>query len=703
MTDVLPDSALDGFSVLTQQWRSASAAAHVARDRGGDTVLVVVPHPELTRSSVLRRRFRAEAELAARAAGPWVAPVREAGEARLVTGFRPALALDTAVTRHGPLPAPALRVLGSALAESLARLHTLVSVHRGLAPHTVHLAADGPVLTGFGPLGAATRVDPVGPRLTLGFLTPEQVARQTPGPASDVFVLGLLLVYAATGGGPFATATANEIAEADAALDDVPREVRPLLDRCLSKDPAGRPTPGEIAAELAPDGAAALLAQGWLSGPVTAELAEQAATILASEPPAGPRTLVDAPPPVDDAPDESVPPRPLGRRHLLTGAAALVVGAGGGWALGHGTRGSGPAAARPAPRSSRVPGTAPTALWHYKAVETGALAVNWRDSRVILPLIGQLVGLDARTGKVRWSKDAGIDSDVAVIHDDLVLGGTYRGLVRLSAETGSIKDTDTKYTLVEKFLAQDGPRVWFMAAPGLVCYDAAERTEVWHTRLPKVYTSDMKAVLGRDTLYLQAYPKPDDAPKGKARFAALDRDTGKITWEKTVGGVGADAHAWISPEGVLHAEETKWARLSAWDMDSGKKLQTYKSDADIPLSKPRAMLWHGNALYVTSATSGDVYRFTSDGDLRWVSQAQGDLFSTVTYADLAMVDSGDLLLRLDQQSVVAIAPDTGRPLWVFQGVGEAELDNGLWRVSAGSRTAVFSREFGKHYFALPIG
>ncbi|WP_327579260.1 MULTISPECIES: hypothetical protein [unclassified Streptomyces] len=63
----------------------------------------------------------------------------------------------------------------------------------------------------------------------------------------------------------------------------------------------------------------------------------------------------------------------------------------------------------------------------------------------------------------------------------------------------------------------------------------------------------------------------------------------------------------------------------------------------------------------------------------------------------------NLLLRLDQQSVVAIAPNTGRPLWVFQGVGEAEFDNGLWRVSAGSRTAVFSREFGKHDFALPIG
>ncbi|MCZ0982731.1 hypothetical protein O1L60_37920 [Streptomyces diastatochromogenes] len=181
--------------------------------------------PRLAASRTVRRRLRAEAGLGARASGPWTVPVWPLTDDCFVTAYRPALPLDVAVTRHGPLPEHALRILGAALAETLTRLHTLVPAHQGLAPHTVQLASDGPRLTGFGPLGAATAVglDGTEPRLTLGYLTPEQVARQAPGPASDVFVLGLLLVYAATGGGPFPAATPEALASADAELGGVPR------------------------------------------------------------------------------------------------------------------------------------------------------------------------------------------------------------------------------------------------------------------------------------------------------------------------------------------------------------------------------------------------------------------------------------------------------------------------------------------------
>ncbi|MET7845448.1 PQQ-binding-like beta-propeller repeat protein [Streptomyces sp. NPDC005356] len=701
---------IEGLTVLARRWHGAATTAYVARDRHGDTVLAVVPHPELMRSPALRRRFREECSLAQRAAGPWVAPVRETRDDLLVTGYRPALPLHASVTRHGPLSESAVRILGGALAETLVRLHTLVPLHQGLTPHTVQLTVEGPLLTGFGPLGAATRVDtgsPGHPRLTLGFLTPEQVVRDTPGPASDVFVLGLLLVYAATGAGPFAAATADAVAEADAALDDVPTRLRPLLARCLEKDPAQRPTPGEVADQLAPSGAAALLSEGWLTGPVMAELAEEAATVLSSEPPPGPPTLVNPTPSEGPTARPPAPTRPTPvhtRRALLTGTAGVVLGAGGGWALGQRAGGDRPAA-RPVTRPSRVTGTAPTALWHYKAVEQGRPALMWQDSLVILPLIGQVVALDARTGKVRWSKDLLADGDIAPIGGDLLIAATWQGLVRVSARTGTVKDRDTAYPNVQGILAHDGRHVWFVARSGLVCYDAMERAEVWHSALPRNYSDEMKVVVGRDALYLQCFPAPDSQEKGKARFAVVDRRTGKIGWEGPVDGILARSHAWISAEGMLYAEGTheKWPPLTSYDLRTRKKLRTYKSELGTDLTRPRAVLQQGDALYATNPLS-TVNRYdTEDGTLRWSSPAPGDVSDSGDFADLAAVTSGDLVLHLDWRSVTAIDSRTGKPVWVFQGIGEPENDGLMWQVTSDARTTVFARESGKHYFALPIG
>ncbi|MGC5410792.1 PQQ-binding-like beta-propeller repeat protein, partial [Streptomyces sp. DT225] len=99
------------------------------------------------------------------------------------------------------------------------------------------------------------------------------------GPASDLFVLGLLLAYAATGTTPLADGppaeAAERIAQAAPELGGVPDELRDLIARCLAKDPADRPTAGTVAAELALEGAAALAAGGWLPEGPAAAVAEQ--------------------------------------------------------------------------------------------------------------------------------------------------------------------------------------------------------------------------------------------------------------------------------------------------------------------------------------------------------------------------------------------------------------------------------------------
>ncbi|MGQ4487786.1 PQQ-binding-like beta-propeller repeat protein [Streptomyces sp. SAS_281] len=253
----------------------------------GELVVVTAARPELAASPAFHHRFDTEARLAGRLAGGWVdEPLETRTDGSdapwTAAAYVPALTLAEAIEAVGPLPGRAVRILGAGIAETLSRVHATGAVLHGLAPGTVLLAEDGPRLTAFGPLGAAAEAS-AGPggRLSvrLGYLTPEQLAGEEAGPASDLFVLGLLLAYAATGTTPLADGppaeAADRIAQAAPELTGVPDELRDLIARCLAKDPADRPTAGTVAAELALEGAAALAAGGWLPEGLAAAVAEQ--------------------------------------------------------------------------------------------------------------------------------------------------------------------------------------------------------------------------------------------------------------------------------------------------------------------------------------------------------------------------------------------------------------------------------------------
>ncbi|WP_097946197.1 outer membrane protein assembly factor BamB family protein [Streptomyces sp. ms115] len=292
------------FTALARFDEGASAVRYVARDiASGETALITAARPELAAVPVFSRRFQAEARTAERLAGGWVAPPLDtgvpaqtpAGEAEplwTAAGYVPALPLAEAIGIAGPLPERALRILGAGIAEILSRVHAAGSVLQGLAPGTVLLAADGPRLTAFGPLGAAASAEarPGGQlSVRLGYLTPEQIEGKEVSGASDLFVLGLLLAYAATGTAPFTEGPAEEatrrIAEDEPELDAVPEELRELIANCLAKDPDQRPTAGTVAAELALEGAAGLARGGWLPEPLAAAVADQEARVLALEVP----------------------------------------------------------------------------------------------------------------------------------------------------------------------------------------------------------------------------------------------------------------------------------------------------------------------------------------------------------------------------------------------------------------------------------
>lgn len=181
---------------------------YLGRTDTGALAAVKVILPEYAEDDDFRARFRREVEAARRVESPWAVPVTGAGTEGerpwLATAFVPGPALSEAVARCGPLPARSVRVLGRLLSRALASVHAAGLVHRDVKPGNVLLTVDGPRLIDFGIARAVDATALTATDLlvgTPGFLSPEQATGggTSAGPASDVFSLGCLLAYAATG------------------------------------------------------------------------------------------------------------------------------------------------------------------------------------------------------------------------------------------------------------------------------------------------------------------------------------------------------------------------------------------------------------------------------------------------------------------------------------------------------------------------
>jgi Flp pilus assembly protein TadD len=233
----------------------------LGRSAGGRLVAVKVIRDDFAADQEFRARFGREVAAARQVGGLFTALVVDAD----VDGSVPWLAtvyvagpsLADAVNEHGSLPPASVLSLAAALAEGLSAIHAAGLVHRDLKPSNVLLADDGPRIIDFGISRAAeasvlTRTGlAVG---TPGFMSPEQAEGGEVGPASDVFSLGGVLVFAATGVTPFGTgstaALIYRVVHSPPMLDNVAPQVRPIVERCLAKDPGQRPTPSELLAEI---------------------------------------------------------------------------------------------------------------------------------------------------------------------------------------------------------------------------------------------------------------------------------------------------------------------------------------------------------------------------------------------------------------------------------------------------------------------
>ena len=243
---------------------------------GGRAAAIKVIRSELAQDPEFRARFRREVAVARQVSGLYTAPVLDADadgpEPWLATAYVPGPSLADAVSQHGPLPAPSVLMLAAGLAEALSAIHSAGVVHRDLKPANVLLADDGPRVIDFGISRAAEGSSLTHTGLVVGspgFMSPEQAEGREVGPPSDIFSLGAVLAFAATGRGPFGSgstpALVYRVVHDGPQLDLVPAEIRPLSERCLAKDPAGRPT----AAGLLAGAALGVPGQDWLPEPVT--------------------------------------------------------------------------------------------------------------------------------------------------------------------------------------------------------------------------------------------------------------------------------------------------------------------------------------------------------------------------------------------------------------------------------------------------
>ncbi len=234
----------------------------LGRSPGGQLAAVKVIHPELADSPAFRARFARELAAARQVSGRFTAPLVDADmdgpQPWLATAHVDGPSLGEAVATGGPLPAGPVLALAAGLAEGLTAIHVAGVVHRDLKPSNVLLAADGPRIIDFGISRAAEASTLTGTGLVMGspgFMSPEQAEGRPVGPASDVFSLGAVLVFAATGAGPFGSgpnaALIYRIVHGEPRLGDLPADVRSLAQRCLAKNPPDRPEAAQIAAELA--------------------------------------------------------------------------------------------------------------------------------------------------------------------------------------------------------------------------------------------------------------------------------------------------------------------------------------------------------------------------------------------------------------------------------------------------------------------
>ncbi|MBL1105495.1 serine/threonine protein kinase [Streptomyces sp. 5-8] len=417
------------YRLLGRLGSGGMGRVYLGRSAGGRTVAVKIVHPHFALDEEFRARFRREVEAARRVGGAWTAPVLDADPGAPVpwvaTAYAAGPSLAAAVGDAGPMPAHTVRALGAGLAEALTAVHEQGLVHRDVKPSNVLLTLDGPLLIDFGiarAMDGTASLTSTGVSIgSPGYMSPEQILGKGVTGAADVFSLGAVLAYAATGEPPFrgdsSAALLYKVVHEEPELGGLDGELRELAAACLTKDPAARPGPAEVSRRLAPDGAARLVAGGWLPGTLVEQVSRSAVRLLNLDTeetaPSGPVTFT--------SPSTTGPPTGAGPS---TGGQPIPGPSVGGPAVaGSGPSVGGPVAAGPSVGGTADPGSFmgwgadPSSSTGGGAVpvdgSSGAGGVGFGPAPVMYPGGGTAGGPGDGTAGVFGSAATGVDGSPA--------------------------------------------------------------------------------------------------------------------------------------------------------------------------------------------------------------------------------------------------------------------------------------------------
>ncbi|WP_052682077.1 protein kinase domain-containing protein [Saccharothrix sp. ST-888] len=694
-------SRIGPYEVFQLLGEGGMGRVFLARSPGSRLVALKVIRPEYAEAPDFRGRFRREADAARKVSGFFTPPVLDADadapQPWLATAYVPAPSLHEVVRRFGVLPEPALRALGTGLAEALLAIQATGIVHRDLKPGNVLVAHDGPRVIDFGISRAldatqVTRTDAV--IGTPGFMAPEQITSgRAVGPAADVFSLGCVLVFAATGRGPFGSGGTAEIlyraVHTAPQLDGVPGALHSLLAACLDKDPARRPAADALLAALGPTEPSALLTPG-----LRADLAarEAHAAVLVAAPP-----LPAATPDSAASPDPVAPGRPSRRRFLwiavgATAAAGAATAAVTGWPPGPGrTPAPGGAGAGTTVRPSPAVAAAPAPLWTHplsRSVQNGHLAllgptlVHWDQDGA--------VGYDAAAGTERWTASPRLPSDVSsgrprwlgaygdalygTVHGDheylLVLDGD--GALRASHSLSTGEQASSGDYVVSVLGAGGG--VAFVGIEGDQGYvvravDLAAGTVLWNRTMNG---SDFQATADGQSCFLQ----------DNGALYGMDLRTGNVRWTaRDVVRPGTYPGLAVAGNAVL----VTGVKVQAFGAADGRELWTAVNES-VYLSNTAVA---GDRPFVADSQDTVFALDPRDGSQLWhtVSPLHLDGAGTPSQERGPSAGTSLVVAPLSQpRGLIAFNASDGKVRWAHQATGTEADGKTSWLVKAGGTT-----------------
>ncbi|MEV0524544.1 serine/threonine-protein kinase [Streptomyces sp. NPDC050439] len=684
---------IGGYRIESRIGAGGMGVVYLGRSASGRAVAVKVVHTQYADDPEFRARFRQEVKAARRVSGAFTAPVVDADpEAALpwmATAYVSGDTLAQRVADHGPLDWPQLKRLGGELAEALREIHRAEVVHRDLKPSNVLLldSAGGPASGdgGGGGDGGMTRVIDFGisraaqsdvrtqTGLVMGsppFMAPEQFSSpRDVGPPVDVFALGALLVYAATGRSPFeaenAYLAAYQTVHNDPELGALPDELRPLVLSCLAKSPQDRPTPVQVLDTLA-----ALPDEGPAAGPQDRTRQEVAATPAATTSTSTTTTTTAS---------TVATRRPRRGRRFKAGLVSVValvamIGTGVSAVFLGGSESSGSSA----DAKAGVP--AGWKAWQVAAdkdegdmMPSSESCTPHAQGVYCASATTALTRLDPLTGKVRWTKPMHRPKSTSgySITDPVVGAGA---VFTYSAEgSGGVDAYDAKSG--KRLWRLPGPHAEFQYLSGVLvvhkgelsasptstytAYDPRSGRELWHHEV----TSDSAGAFyaGPDgTLFadLRAAGRKGDPGSGSSEIARYDARSGR----KLGGTTAPKGDLWLA---TVHDGKGYFAR---WEDDSGVSSRFFIQDLtsgkvrgiDFPWAvEPEAPpLVRGDAMYLFDYANETVLALDLErGKPLWTTSRDLRIFSEPS------VRGDTLYATMPDSSVIAVNTHTGRERW----------------------------------------